>query len=60
MQIKSEFEQNLAQYSVNMQAMIENKDAMMKLGDRISDAAYALVKCQDNLNEIIWKEIKNE
>lgn len=60
MQIKSEFEQNLAQYSVNIQAMIGNKDAMMKLGNRISDAAHALVECQNHLNAIIWKEIKNE
>lgn len=60
MQIKSIFESNLHQYSVNMQAMMEDKEAMKKLGDRVSDAALALLGCQDSLNKMIWREIKND
>lgn len=59
MQIKSIFESNLHQYSVNMQAMMEDKEAMKKLGDRISDAASALLACQESLNKMIWREIGN-
>jgi molybdopterin converting factor small subunit len=59
MQIKTQFEANLATYSLYMKAMIENKDAMMRLGTRVSDAAMALTVCQNGLNKIIWKEIKN-
>ena len=57
MQIKTIFESNLEQYSLNMKAMMEDKEAMMKLGGRISDAANSLLSCQDSLNEIIWREI---
>lgn len=60
MQIKSIFESNLHQYSVNMSAMMEDKEAMKKLGDRVSDAARALLVCQDSLNKMIWREISNE
>lgn len=60
MQIKSIFESNLQQYSVNMRAMIEDKAAMNKLGNCVSDAARALSVCQDSLNRIIWREDNNE
>lgn len=59
MQIKSIFESNLHQYSVNMQAMMEDKEAMKRLGDRVSDAAMALLACQESLNKMIWREISN-
>lgn len=60
MQIKTIFESNLEQYSLNMKAMMEDKEAMMKLGGRISDAANSLLSCQDSLNEIIWREISDD
>lgn len=60
MQIKSIFESNLHQYSVNMRAMMEDKEAMKKLGNRVSDAARELSVCQDSLNRMIWRESNNE
>lgn len=59
-QIKDAFASNLAQYSVNMQAMMEDKEAMEKLGGRISDAAMALQESQESLNRMIWREISND
>lgn len=56
MQIKCEFQYNLENYSLDMQAMIGNKDAMICLGEKITDAANALLEGQCELNEIIWKE----
>jgi hypothetical protein len=38
--------------------MIEDRGAMMELGRRVLDAADALRKCEGDLNEIIWKEVK--
>lgn len=58
MQIKSIFERNLVNYSLNMKAMVECREAMKRLGDKISDAATSLAGCQENLNEMIWKELK--
>lgn len=55
----SEFRNNLDKYSVQMKAMIENREAMKKLGDRISDAALSLVQCQGLLNKVIWEELEN-
>lgn len=60
MQIKSTFESNLWQYSVSMNAMMEDKEAMKKLGDRVSEAAMALSACQESLNKMIWREISND
>lgn len=59
MQIKSQFELHLSEYSLNMKALIQNRDAMMALGDRIATAAVDLVGCQEQLNQIIWKEKEN-
>ena len=59
MQIKSQFELHLSEYSLNMKALIQNRDAMMALGDRIATAAADLVGCQEQLNQIIWKEKEN-
>ena len=42
-QIKTNFGANLDIYSLNMKALIENKDAMMELGKRVFDAADALI-----------------
>lgn len=57
LQIKTNFATNLESYSLNMKALMENKDAMMELGNRVSDAAKALRKCEEELNTIIWKEV---
>ena len=59
MQIKSQFETNLAEYSVHMKALIDNKDIMMQLGKKVENAANALIRCQEELNEIIWRELSN-
>lgn len=58
MAVKSNFEQNLEKYSLYMDAMINNREAMKKLGEKIENAASDLVECEDDLNEIIWKEMK--
>lgn len=58
LQIKTNFATNLESYSLNMKALMDNKDAMMELGNRVSDAAKALRKCEEELNTIIWKEVK--
>ena len=58
LQVKSNFGDNLDTYSLNMKALIENKDAMMKLGEKIFDAAEALKRCESDLNDIIWREIQ--
>lgn len=57
MQIKINFETNLETYSLSMQGLKENKDAMMELGGHVADAAAALKKCEEELNEIIWREV---
>ena len=59
MQIKSNFQSNLSSYSIHMRAMIEDKDAMVELGSKIESAAISLNDCEEQLNEIIWKEIQN-
>lgn len=56
MAIKSNFEQNLAKYSLYMKAMLENRDEMMQLGEKISSAAEDLSDCEGRLNDIIWRE----
>lgn len=58
MQIKTIFETNLAEYSLNMRAMIEDREAMQRLGEKVSNAATALIGCQETLNEMIWKELR--
>ncbi len=56
MAIRSNFEENLAKYSLYMQAMIENREVMKQLGTKIDDAATDLAECENDLNSIIWKE----
>lgn len=58
LQIKTSFATNLESYSLNMKALMENKDSMMELGNRVSHAAKVLRKCEEELNAIIWKEVK--
>lgn len=54
MQIKTQFEGNLETYSLYMKAMVENRDAMKQLGDKVADVATELFDCQKQLNDIIW------
>lgn len=54
MQIKTQFEENLETYSLFMKAMVENRDAMKELGDKVADVATELFDCQKQLNDIIW------
>lgn len=54
MQIKNQFENNLETYSLYMKAMVENRDAMQDLGDKVADVATELFDCQKQLNDIIW------
>jgi hypothetical protein len=42
-----------------MKALIDNKDIMMQLGKKVENAANALIRCQEELNEIIWRELSN-
>lgn len=56
MAIKSNFEQNLAKYSLYMDTMINNREVMKLLGTKIKDAATDLVESKDDLDSIIWKE----
>ncbi|MBP3803428.1 MAG: dynamin family protein [Oribacterium sp.] len=54
--VKSNYKENLEKYSLYMQAMIENREEMQKLGLSVEEAADDLVDCRDDLNSIIWKE----
>lgn len=56
--IKNEFETNLKDYSLNMKALIKNKEAMQELGNKVHLAAEELKTKQEDLNDIIWKELK--
>lgn len=58
-QIRSQFQTNLEDYSLSMRAMIDDREAMKKLGERIQSAADALDGRKTCLNKIIWKEITN-
>ena len=53
-QIKTQFEDNLDTYSLYMKAMVENRDAMQELGEKVADVATELFDCQKQLNDIIW------
>ena len=58
-QIKSQYQMNLDDYSLNMKTLKENKAAMEQLGAKLVEAANELRLRQDGLNAIIWKEISN-
>ncbi len=53
-QTRTQFENNLETYSLYMKAMVENRDAMKQLGDRVADVATELFESQKQLNDIIW------
>ena len=57
MQIKTNFESNLEEYSIHMKALIEDKDAMNELGMRVDNAAKELRECENELDGIIWEEV---
>lgn len=58
-QIKSQYQMNLDDYSLNMKTLKENKAAMEQLDAKLVEAADELRSRQDSLNSIIWKEISN-
>ena len=53
---KSHFTVNLKNYSLDMKAMVEDRNTMKQLGKKISDAAEALANCQKELDTIIWRQ----
>ena len=58
-QIKSQYQMNLDDYSLNMKALKENKAAMERLGGKLVDAANELRSRQDDLNQMIWRGIED-
>lgn len=58
MQIKTYFGANLETLSLYMKGLKENKDAMLELGSRVADAAAALRRCEEELHDIIWREVR--
>lgn len=56
--VKSNFEKNLSEYSLHMDAMMNNREAMKQLGEKIENIAFDLQECENDLNAIIWKEMK--
>ena len=56
MAVKSKFGQNLDTYSLYMKALIDNREVMKQLGEKVEEAANDLIACEDDLNAIIWKE----
>lgn len=59
LQIQSIYKTNLMRYSVQMKAMAEDKEAMMRLCGKLKEASAALGECQQQLNETIWKEVSH-
>jgi len=57
-QVISNYETNLDKYSLKLQGLIREKEALKNLGVRVEEAAVELKKCTNELNEIIWKEAK--
>lgn len=58
-QVKNDFNDRLNDYSLLMQAMLADKDAMEKLREKITKAEKELANCQDELNSKIWSVSKN-
>ena len=58
-QIQALFQSHLEDYSLDMKALIEDRDAMVELGDKVQHAANTLDDCKRNLNDIIWREKDN-
>lgn len=59
-EISDRYEKNLEQYSLTMKAMIQDKEAMKRLGIKLGEAAQSLKECQVGLDNTIWKELKND
>lgn len=57
--VQDRFKNNLDEFSLNVRAMKEDRDAMLKLGQIISDAATSLSESQERLNSLIWKEMES-
>ena len=57
--VQDRFKNNLDEFSLNVKALKEDRDAMLKLGQIISDAATSLSDSQDRLNRDIWKEVES-
>lgn len=57
--VKGEYEHNLEKYSIILQAKLDDKAAIEKLGEKIQSAADELKRCQNDLEEIIWR-VKDE
>ncbi len=57
-QIRHDFKVNMEVYSVRLTALIENKEAMKELGEKVAEAAKELEGSQKELDKIIWKEKK--
>lgn len=57
--ISGEFKSRLQQYSLFMNTLIKDREAMTELGKKVDDAARELMKCQSQLNATIWKETRH-
>ena len=56
---EQDFKSRLSDYSLTMAALIQDRDTMKKVGDRMSAAADELDKCLKQLDQIIWRESEN-
>ncbi|MGI6019770.1 MAG: dynamin family protein [Marvinbryantia sp.] len=56
MQIAMNFTTNLESYSLDMGALIENRDAMQDLRQKVLKIAEILEGCEKEFNDIIWRE----
>lgn len=54
--VKQRFNDNLENYSKKMKALIDDRDEMVRLGEKVSATADELRRSQDKLNRIIWEE----
>lgn len=59
MQISGDFTSRLEEYSLDMHAMIDDREAMKGLGSLIQSAADELALSREGLNDIIWREAEN-
>lgn len=53
--VEGEFTLNMEKYSVSLRAMLEDKEAMENLREKILDAVKELHGCQDKLDSVIWE-----
>lgn len=57
--VTADFNSRLNEYSLTMKALLQDRDAMEAIGDRMHAAADELDICLGQLNQIIWKEKQN-